>query len=249
MKNFLIIALSVFCLSGLSQSVSTEKALAKLKPFWNFSESIRMQIQDTTKQEWKSVIEQSYNFIILEVRRDISIFLRVEYQLQQKELKIYDFYCANKKLEKKLKKECQIFEKPFDWHAAPKDSFKLSQDFKNYLEIADRIAEKGNDISAHPTNFGRIILRKDHVKLLQNNHRNSRSLDHKDSYFMRDLSFKIHYQKQVKKKLDPIAMGRYFIGEMEVIFYDGSAKSQREAGNRIQKQIDEEIENFKGNKE
>lgn len=253
LRSIVIIAFCLFSFIGYSQSISSKQVLQKLGPYWDFADNIRKQIEDTSKYEWQTVIEQSYGFIIVEIRRDYSIFLRVEYQVQQKEMKIYNFYCAEKKLEKRMKKKCQILEKPFDWNDVSNSYFKFSKEIENYLEIADRIAAKGNDISARPSDFGRIILRSDYIKLSQNNHWNSRSLDHKDSYFMRDLSFKIKFadpsKEHPKKDKNIIAIGQYFIGFMEINFNDGSAKSQQGTGDEILAQLKKEVQSFSKEKE
>jgi len=242
---FYIIILS-FSTYSKAQSMTSRTLLNNLEPFWGFLESLRKNTQESTGKKYTSHLEQSYSFIQLELRdTEQLLLLQVRYQLQHPpKLDIYSFYCDDKKLSKKLKTQCRKMVGDFEWNNTPSTTFILSEQQSQYFEIADRIASLANDINATPTCYGAVIITSESIKLEQINRWNSKSLDHKDSYFMRDLYFVIPLIKNDTKEKTHHSFGSYYIGTMEVFFQDGSAKKQRTIGDKIMMQLEKEIENY-----
>ncbi len=51
-----------------------------------------------------------------------------------------------------------------------------------------------------------------------------------------------------KKDDDKLVFGSFFIGDMEILFNDGSAKSRKETGDEIKIQIESEIKKYESKK-
>jgi hypothetical protein len=246
MKHLLIFLFVVGPSVGNSQSLSSRALLNNLEPSWVFIEELRSNLEKETGNTFKSSIEQGYDFIGFELKDSTNqLFLQIHCKIKHPgELVLEKLYCVDKNLSNKLKKETKEITGPFQWDSLPKKTFKLNQEVIKYLEIADRIAAFGNDLSARPTDYRSVTITKNEIKLDQSNHMNSRSLDHKDSYLLRDLIFLIPLENRNKKGSDKIVIGSYFIGDMEIIFNDGSAKSQKYTGDKISKQLELEIKHF-----
>ncbi|WP_158655294.1 hypothetical protein [Flavivirga eckloniae] len=169
------------------------------------------------------------------------MFLQVEYGIQFPEKLIrYNFYCADKKIFTRLEADADPMVGTFEWASNPKNTFELSTKQIEYLQIADRIRSIGNDRDARQS----IIITSTFIKLNQSNHMNSRSLDHKDSYVLRDLYIIIPLKERNKKE-DPKVVGSNYIGDMEIILNDRSAESQRTTGDKIRIAIENEIIKYK----
>jgi hypothetical protein len=110
-----------------------------------------------------------------------------------------------------------------------------------YLQIADRI----RTLDHHRGVRENVTITSTFIKLNQTNHWNARSLDHKDSYLLRNLDFIVPLKRNINKKEDPREVGSKYIGDIEVIFNDRSAKSRRSTGDKIKIQIENEIKKYK----
>ena len=112
----------------------------------------------------------------------------------------------------------------------------------NYLAIADAIAgcaylcAAGDDY--WPGYFSEITVQSEGITLRQTNHMNSKSLDHKDNYSLRDLQFFIPSKQSIRQK--PLAMDEDYIGTMRISFSDRSSQNNQKCGDRILEKIREE---------
>ena len=186
--------------------------------------------------KYEATLEQSYSFIELELKDSANqLFLNISYKIEHPgTLILSGLYCSDNKLVRKLKLKANQLLGEFKWDSVPKTTFDLGEKQIEYLQIADRIAAFGNDLSATPTDFRNVVVTSNFIKLDQSNYWNSRSLDHKDSYLLRDLYFYVPLNDAaIKVKNDKLVFGSYFIGDMVVIFSNGSADSQKEIGNEI----------------
>ena len=245
-KRSLLLIL-IFCFSTFSktQSITSKTLLNNLKPFWSFLEEQRQNATQLTGNEYEAILEQSYNFIELELRDSTGVFLSIEYKIEyQNNLMLHRFYCTDKKVSAKLKSKAGKMTGTFKWDSIPQDTFKLNEKQIEYLQIADRIAALGNDFSALPGDYESVVITSDFIQLNQSNHMHSRSLDHKDRYFLRDLHFIIPWQVDFNKNEDFKIVGSHYIGDMKIIFDDSSAKAMRTVGDRISKQIEIESEKY-----
>lgn len=243
-----MIAFLGFSFMSISQSITSRTLLNNLKPYWLFLEDIRQDIEKTTGNKYESVLEQSYEFIQLDLRDSSQqLYLRIIYKIELPgKLIRYDFYCADKKISTRMESNADKLVGAFTWDSIPENIFELSTKQIEYIQIADRIASLGNDshLSAKPSDYKSVIITSDFIKLDQSNHWNSRSLD-KDSYYLRDLQFIIPLKENINNKDSRKTSENYYIGDMEIIFSDGSAKSHKDIGDKIKAQIDIEIKKYK----
>jgi hypothetical protein len=230
--------------------------LNNVAPYWTFLEQLRGDLSESTNTKYTARLEQAYTFIILELRdNEDQLFLEIKYRFKSEDkLSLYSFYCDNKKVKHEIELRAKQLLTNFKWVNASskerKDSiitneFKLTKEQIHYLEIADRIAMIGNDIYTYPSFYNSLILTDDFIKLVHINDRNSRSIDHKDNYFLRDLYFTIPLKEKGIKKSNGFDLDNYFIGHMKISFQDHSVKSLRATGDQIMLQIKEEIKNYK----
>ncbi len=109
----------------------------------------------------------------------------------------------------------------------------------NYLTLADTIANEAVNCTSgddyRPGNYSKVTLDDEFISLHQINYMNSRSLDHKEDYSMRNLEFII-----------PIAESRkdssrydYQIGEMLINLSDNSSKNNKHCGQVIKEKIEQ----------
>lgn len=240
---FLVLIFSTY---SSAQSMTSRNLLNNLVPYWEFLEGLRTDLSESTDIAYTSVLQQAYSFIQLELRdEEGQLFLQLKYQIQSDStLALYSFYCDNKNIAAQLETQAKKLLTHFEWHTPSKNNFKLTDKQIQYLEIADRIAAVGNDIFADPSFYNLFILKADLIKLEQINRRNSRSIDHKESYFLRDLYFLIPL-KDKKDSQKTAKINHSFIGDLEIYFGDSSAKSQRGTGDKIQLQLEEELKNYR----
>jgi hypothetical protein len=117
-----------------------------------------------------------------------------------------------------------------------------SETVASYLVMADSIARcaylctAGDDY--RPGYFSEITVNAEGITLQQINHMNSRSLDHKSNYSLRDLEFFIPLKQSSVEK--PLAIMEDHIGIMRIAFSDRSSQNNSMCGDRIQEKIDEE---------
>ena len=155
------------------------------------------------------------------------------------------YYHDASKIEQ-LKKHFESLEADSVGEAVP-SAITFTEALANYLSIAESIASlaylsaAGDDY--HPGYFSEIIIEHDRVTLKQVNHMNSRSLDHKQNYSLRDLEFFIPLQPFATP--GPLHMDEVYIGDMRIHFSDRSSANNRTCGDEIQRKIEHEKLNFK----
>ena len=116
----------------------------------------------------------------------------------------------------------------------------------SYLTIAESIASAAYLCTAgddyRPGYFSEIIVQSEGITLRQTNHMNSRSLDHKQNYSLRDLQFFIPSKQSVRQR--PLTMNEVYIGTMRISFSDRSSQNNKMCGDRILEKIGEEKARF-----
>jgi hypothetical protein len=112
-------------------------------------------------------------------------------------------------------------------------------EIRDYITIADTIAKEAYLYSSgddyRPGNFSEIMVDDDIITLRQINRHNSRSIDHKDNYTMRDLEFLIPLNTVILKP----SFEDECIGNMVIRFSDRSSTKNKQAGDQIRKKIDD----------
>lgn len=123
----------------------------------------------------------------------------------------------------------------------------FSNEVYNYLRIAESIASTVYNCTAgddyRPGYFSEIYLEGDSIFLRQNNHLNSKSLDHKNNYSLRNLQFIISLDDSGPLE-NGLAFEAAFIGKMKIDFSDNSSAQNKQCGARIWKRIEEEKAEF-----
>lgn len=113
-----------------------------------------------------------------------------------------------------------------------------------YLNIADEIAKQafrcsqGDDY--RPGYFSEVVVDDSGIILRQINRWNSRSILHKNDYYLRDLEFHIP-TADVERKL---SYGAEKIGRMTVFFSDSSSVNNKSCGDRIYNAIQAQKSQF-----
>lgn len=242
MRLFLPILLLSFTIIGKAQTLSTRDVLNNLHPFWEFLENQREDIEAVKGIELTASLELSNTYIKLELNDATDqLFYRVQYQIESPmELTRSSFYCADSQLSTKLEAPTNNIIEFFSWDSISENTFPLSSQQIDYLEIAERITANDDHHGVRET----LTLTTETIHISRSNHWNAKSLDHKDSYYLTDLDFIIPLKEALHKEGAPLTMGSQHIGDMEIIFYDGSAESQQTYGDNITESIADEKEKY-----
>jgi hypothetical protein len=123
-----------------------------------------------------------------------------------------------------------------------------ADDLDKYLTIAESIASTTYLCSAGddywPGFFSEININAERIILQQVNHMNSRSIDHKKNYTLRDLQFEIPLLNRPVTQKSSIGWEEHHIGTMHIRFSDRSSQSNKTCGDRIREKIEEEMRRF-----
>lgn len=188
-----------------------------------------------------------YDFIILKMDRGkkfpnsnrymLSRYMECTYRIENDKVFFATSYFQNKEREATTKKYLTE-NTPRSW-APGKKKNSFSQEVVRYLSIADDIAKSAHQCAAgdnySPGYYSEITVEENRIVLRQVNRWNSRSLDHREDYHMRDLEFFIPLEP-----LDEKASSYDFrIDNLFINFSDMSSKNNRACGERIKAKISE----------
>jgi hypothetical protein len=130
---------------------------------------------------------------------------------------------------------------------ASSDSSSLSSEVNAYLTMAESIATPAYLCAAgddyRPGYFSEISLDANGITLEQINHMNSRSLNHKTDYSLRNLEFFIPLDDSPEQNKRP-GIDTEYIGKMRVDFSDRSSENNRKCGDKIMEKLEEERAKF-----
>jgi len=170
-------------------------------------------------------------------------YLQLLFEINQTRVMFKEIHCedhtAVDTLAEAIKSNPDLHEAPFphvavDW---------LQADTREYLSIADRIAalalNKNTGDNYRPGLYSNIEITEASIILSQINHMNSRSLNHKQGYSLRDLIFTIPLGNKKTPQATSLS-GDYSIGIMHVSFSDRSSANNREAGDAIKAMLEKE---------
>ncbi len=200
--------------------------------------------------EFSKAVSMSYSFIKLELaireiqvekqRHLISPYLKCTFEVDQQKVSCTEIYCVKK--ERGLDIETFISNQPSLTDPVDEKTMenRLDPAIRRYVAVADAIAQKGYLCSSgdgyRPGYYSEIRLQENSIVLRQINHWNSKSLNHKTDYHLRDLEFFI--------PLHPIeckaGIHEYKIGKMIIDFSDRSSKNNKPCGDQILQKITEE---------
>ena len=217
-----------------------------------------------TEQELKEIDESeilkkvtlTYDFITLDLSladttKTPSLYFRATFEINQHTVALKTLYSHNPDRESKIKNFI-LSKSPNHgnvWDTGT-DARSYNQAIERYLTIADEIAKKGYLCSSgddfRPGYFSEISITDNEITLKQINRYNSRSIDHKDNYHMRDLEFYIPLKHiGPEKKRHNLGSDSCQIGDMTIFFSDRSSEKNKACGNEIVKKIREEGLAFK----
>jgi hypothetical protein len=205
--------------------------------------------------EFRNTVSLSYSFIKIRLdhadqgRRASTLYLECTFQVEGAKVSITEIYCSDKTREQPIRDLIQL-RSPFTWSSDPKHN-TYNEETLGYLAIADEIAEQGylctSGDNYFPGFFSEITIEDSGITLKQINRMNSKSLDHRNDYSMRDLEFFIPLNLNGGNPFEAESRIRtgndYSIGKMLVNFSDRSSENKKACGNRIREKILEKMKN------
>ncbi|MBL0740448.1 hypothetical protein [Chryseolinea lacunae] len=168
-----------------------------------------------------------------------AVYLQVTFEIENDRLVYAGLYCEKREQEARVEDFIKQNTPPggYTWNTSAKQS-TYSESVTRYLTIADTIAKQAHHCNAgddyRPGYFSEIVVEEDRVVLKQINHWNSRSIDHRNDYTLRDLEFDIPITGVAKAP----SFQDETIGDMLVYFFDRSSENNKGCGNKIKEQIE-----------
>ncbi len=187
----------------------------------------------------------SYKNMVFKLKQAETLYVQAAYEYDEKTAALVNFYSPDPKAEVLLAPYLEkLFPQSGEYFIAPLNYEPLSDQVHLYLTIAESVARQaylcasGDDYS--PGYFSTVTLNADGILLEQINHKNSRSLAHKQDYSLRDLTFFIPYGSHKPDRL----YNEEYIGRMRILFSDRSSANNKDCGNKIREQINAERMKF-----
>lgn len=222
--------------------ISAANILHALAPFQQVLQELHVQEHSHLEKKGNTTLQKNiklaYSFITLTLMNDGDVYLKITFELKQDLAVPGEVYVADASrkslLENSIRNHAAL--KNFRWSAAADNEYKNDTVITRCLAIADAIAgtvvncARGDDYL--PGCYSSIEISEEKIVLRQINRMNSKSLDHKNDYSLRDLEFTI--------PLAPVAprFNDHQIGPMLISFSDHSSANNRACGERIEKQIE-----------
>jgi hypothetical protein len=222
-----------------------------LQPFKKYLIQLQEQeVQRYPEYEYSYEANLSYTFITLKVFRKTidstgnNLCIQIIFRIENNQILFSEIFHADRIDTQQLTDDITLNSNLHGslYGEAQKQPIDFTDETVTYLSIADRISNHAVNMYSGdnywPGNYSNVKLTADTITLEQINHMNSRSINHKDNYSLRDLVFKIPLQKTVvlKHSYDALLLGR-----MMVSFSDRSSQNNRAAGDAIQEQIKKEF--------
>lgn len=188
----------------------------------------------------------SYKNLVFTIERENSLYAQATYLIDENSPTLISSYFENPEVEDLLAPHLKrSLPESGEYFIAPLKYEPLSTIVNKYLAIAERIAQQGYLCTSGddyaPGYFSKMALAAEGILLEQINYMNSRSLAHKTDYSLRDLTFFIPYNPQETK---PAGFDEVYIGDMRIHFSDRSSANNKNCGQQIKNQIDEERMKF-----
>lgn len=223
--------------------IATIQLLPALFPFQQLLDSVSKQIPVKSAGS----VSLSYSTIKLKLagieENSSALYFQCVFQIQQQQIKLVNVYAEQKDLQEDLTFLVNKHIPALSFNTDTID-VKYSPTVINYLAIADAIAKQGYLCSSgddyHPGYYSEIIMEETQFILKQINRYNSRSIDHKNDYHLRELEFSIPLQPTEIK----LGFQEESIGEMKLRFFDHSSPNNKTCGDRISEQIETEKQRF-----
>jgi hypothetical protein len=225
-----------------------KELLKQLNRFVDRSEAFGPELQGS---DLRFSVSLSYSRLGFRVNRLNNLYF--QYIVQQDEtFKVVssDCYYHDQQKVEMLQKHFETLTLSDETNPLPDPSGTLiySEGLNTYLTIAESIATcaylctAGDDY--RPGYFSEITVEAEGITLSQVNRMNSRSLDHKQNYALRDLKIFIPL-KPLPEHNSRLQLDEHSIGSMRIHFSDLSSPNNRKCGDRILGKIEEERVRFK----
>ena len=253
---FLFIGLFVFFTSN-AQTMTTIEILQNLKPYVTFLEELKHSELSNVKNqegfvELRGSVSNQYNFITVRLHCvtsplnddrksfDERLLCEVRFEIVNDKIVLKEVYHEKPLRNTAIVLSVQSNKKISDVSWQTKVEHPASYlEYLQYLTAADQIASLAMNCASgdnyRPGFYSQIEIGEEYIWLTQNNHMNSRSLDHKENYSMRKLKFwipLIEHPEQTR-------MFDYTIDAMKLEFSDHSSANNRACGDRIEDKIKE----------
>jgi len=167
-------------------------------------------------------------------------YFRSTFEVMDQSVSMTNLYCEREEAENQMR-EYVLQHAPTSFPTKTNaDTNFLSDETQGYLTIADEIAKQAYLCSSgddyRPGYFSEIIIEDTQIILKQINHWNSRSIDHKKDYHLRNLEF---YIPLTDDELKPSFKDEH-LGRMLIQFSDRSSQNNKRCGDWIREKMNEE---------
>jgi hypothetical protein len=226
-----------------------KELLTHLNRFMDLSVTFGPELQ---RSDLRFSISLSYSTLQIQIHQLNELYF--QYTLQQGEtLKVVpsDCYYHDQQKIETLKRHFELLTvySVGDSSGKTPGNFTYTEELNAYLTIAESIATSAYLCTAgddyRPGYFSEITVKSEGIMLNQINYMNSRSLDHKKNYSLRDLKIFIPLKPLPEHRSRQ--MDEYYIGTMRIHFSDRSSQNNRTCGDRILEKIEEEKLRFASN--
>jgi hypothetical protein len=175
-----------------------------------------------------------------------SLYLNAEFSIGNNDSSLQDVYCTDNDVCDDVRKLITTGGQALRWDNS-KQKIDCREEIVNYLQISDRIGEQcyacASGDNYHPGFFSSISMNDEVIILTQINRHNSRSIDHKRDYHMRDLKITIPLGAAYEES----RLCDFRIGNMMIAFTDQSSEQNKKCGGKILQKIKQEKSEFKPN--
>jgi len=219
--------------------------ISNLFTFYSFAKALERNFNEqSSTEQWQINIKSQFLFITLEVSRKSAatkeLAIKIQYILKENKATLYSLYCHGNINEQEIR--TFIGEEKMEtlnWDIDPTPISTIEAATVRYLSIADSIAEITYNLSSgdnyEPSYYSEVNLSENEITLLQSNHHNARSINHKNDYYLRDLKIRIPL---AEKLLTPVYGDEPF-GKLLIQFNDCSSPNNKSQGMLLAKKIQE----------
>jgi hypothetical protein len=200
--------------------------------------------------EWTYSVSLNYQMIHLKIyqksdsNRYKQLHTQITFKIEKDIVSFESFFCENnidtETIINAIKSDSNLHGPAFIIDSDYIHTF--SDELIESLSIADRISQhavnRNMGDSYWPGNYSIIDILPTSIMLTQVNHMNSRSLNHKNDYTLRNLIFTIPLEQNEKIEA---RFGDVTIGNMLVNFSDRSSENNRGTGNDIMEEMRKEL--------
>lgn len=227
--------------------MTTLEILRILQPYQAYLIQLqKVEMDRQPEYEWSYSISLNYQMVHLKILRNTDtdpykqLYTQIRFKIENEIISFESFFCeepiGNETIINVIKLDSNLHGLAFKIN--PDCLHTFSDEVIESLSIADRISQhavnRNTGDSYWPGNYSIIDILPTCIMLTQVNHMNSRSLNHKNDYSLRNLLFRIPLEQNVKIEA---TFGDVTIGNMLVNFSDRSSANNLSVGDDIMEAI------------